>query len=65
VQDTIVYDGIAPDAFAVHLKDKTFKNTKRRGKHFWVELDEGPHPIFHLGMTGKFVVRTLVTIIHL
>jgi formamidopyrimidine-DNA glycosylase len=30
---------------------------RRRGKWLWLELDRGPHPLFHLGMTGSFRAR--------
>lgn len=30
--------------------------TGRKGKYFWLELDQKPWPIFHLGMTGNIAI---------
>jgi formamidopyrimidine-DNA glycosylase len=33
---------------------KTVVGAGRQGKYFWILLDSPPHPVMHLGMTGKF-----------
>ena len=62
--DEIVFDGVKPKALARALKGRTVVATHRRGKQLWFELDRGPHPLFHFGMTGAFRVRG-VTPLHL
>ncbi|MEC7523398.1 MAG: DNA-formamidopyrimidine glycosylase family protein [Myxococcota bacterium] len=39
-------------AALLRLRGREVREARRRGKYLWLELDEGPHPIFHLGMTG-------------
>jgi formamidopyrimidine-DNA glycosylase len=48
--DTIVFDGRAD--VARKLRGRTVHAVHRHGKYVWLELDHGPHPILHLGMTG-------------
>jgi formamidopyrimidine-DNA glycosylase len=56
VQDTIVYDGVTPRRFKTKLSGRTVANVCRKGKQLWMEMDRGPHPLFHFGMTGSFAV---------
>ena len=42
----------SPKLFCSRIKGRKFSAIRRRGKYLWLELDEGPHPILHLGMTG-------------
>lgn len=30
----------------------------RRGKYFWLQMNQPPHPVFHFGMTGNFKVSS-------
>jgi len=53
-QDDIVIDGVSPRTLVAKLKGRTVVRTDRRGKYAWLELDKGPHPVFHFGMTGWF-----------
>ncbi|CAK8993814.1 unnamed protein product [Durusdinium trenchii] len=39
------------------LKGRTVKQCRRWGKQLWFEMDKGPSPMFHLGMTGSFHVK--------
>lgn len=32
------------------------KKCGRKGKYLWMELEKGAYPVFHLGMTGSFIV---------
>lgn len=54
--DRIVFDGIAPRTFARKLKGRQVTAARRRGKQLWLEMDQGPHPLFHFGMSGWFEV---------
>lgn len=55
--DAIVFDGVRPQEVAEALTGRTVNAVCRRGKQLWFELDEGPHPLFHFGMTGAFRAR--------
>jgi len=52
--DRIVLDGVAPSRVAAALRRRTVTAVRRKGKHFWLELDRRPWPLFHLGMSGWF-----------
>ena len=52
--DPIVYDRIAAAQVQRCLIGRTVIACHRHGKHLWFELDNGPHPLFHLGMSGGF-----------
>ncbi|MBX3274027.1 MAG: hypothetical protein KF729_27425 [Sandaracinaceae bacterium] len=51
-EDPIVLDGRPAAWVAARLTGRTVREAHRRGKYLWLVLDEGPHPIVHLGMTG-------------
>jgi formamidopyrimidine-DNA glycosylase len=53
--DDIVLMG-GPAQFRKQLRGRVVQVARRRGKYIWFELDRGPHPIFHFGMTGAFRV---------
>lgn len=55
-EDRIVFDGFAPSTVQRKLTGRRVEAVHRRGKQLWFELDEGPHPLFHFGMTGAFRV---------
>jgi len=42
----------SPQAVRKHLQDATTEQTKRRGKHLLLELNNDYHLILHFGMTG-------------
>jgi formamidopyrimidine-DNA glycosylase len=50
--DDIVYDGVTPRRFSRALKRRRVEAAHRRGKQMWLQLDQGPHPPIHPGMTG-------------
>ena len=50
--DRIVFEGATPRTFARRLRGRTVVGTDRHGKQFWIELDQGPCLMVHLGMTG-------------
>jgi len=54
--DGIVFDGVRPEALARRLKGRRVTAVRRKGKLLWFEMDEGPWPSFHFGMTGAFLV---------
>ncbi|MHC5004519.1 MAG: DNA-formamidopyrimidine glycosylase family protein, partial [Planctomycetota bacterium] len=51
-RDPIVFEGAAPVRFKRALVGRHVTAVGRRGKHFWLELDDRPWPCFHLGMAG-------------
>uniref|UniRef100_A0A6B2L371 Formamidopyrimidine-DNA glycosylase catalytic domain-containing protein n=1 Tax=Arcella intermedia TaxID=1963864 RepID=A0A6B2L371_9EUKA len=53
VEDKIVYHQITASSFAQKMKGRKIVDAFRRGKYFWFEMDNGPSPLFHLGMTGS------------
>jgi formamidopyrimidine-DNA glycosylase len=36
------------------------KKAGRKGKYLWLELDQKPWPVFHLGMTGTYIIADKV-----
>jgi len=52
IDDRIVYDGVTSGEVAKFLTGRKVIGSHRRGKHFWLELDQRPWPVFHFGMTG-------------
>lgn len=50
--DAIVFDEQAPNAVAKALKGRTPTGAGRKGKQFWLTLDNGMSVLMHLGMTG-------------
>ncbi len=50
--DRIVFEGASPRSFARRLKGREVVGTDRHGKQMWIELDDGPSLMIHLGMTG-------------
>ena len=55
--DRIVFDELAPREIARRLTGRRVEDVQRKGKYLWFCLDQGPHPLFHFGMTGAFRVR--------
>jgi len=56
--DRIVFDERSPAACRSALRGRVVRAVERRGKYLWWRLaDTGPHPLFHLGMSGGFHVR--------
>ena len=53
-RDTIVYEGVAPQAFARKLTGRKVIHVLRKGKQIWFELDRRPWPALHFGMGGDF-----------
>ncbi len=52
--DAIVFDAQDGAALASSLVGRVVVATHRHGKYAWLELDRGPHLVFHLGMTGAW-----------
>ncbi|KAL2273864.1 hypothetical protein FJTKL_04045 [Diaporthe vaccinii] len=44
--------GTTGSAFEKALKGRTVQAAGSQGKYFWLQLDQAPHPVMHLGMTG-------------
>lgn len=51
-EDSIVFSDQTPKAVARHLKGRMLSGTGRKGKQFWITLDDGCALLLHLGMTG-------------
>src|SRR3954470_12091867 len=54
--DPIVFDRAAPEEVRSALLDRTVLGAERKGKYFWLVLDETPYPVFHFGMAGRFSI---------
>jgi formamidopyrimidine-DNA glycosylase len=52
VPDAIVQKGVAPQIFEQALLGRTVQEVGRKGKYWWLELDESPWMFGHLGMSG-------------
>ncbi|MEM1110011.1 MAG: DNA-formamidopyrimidine glycosylase family protein [Planctomycetota bacterium] len=53
--ERIVIDGVSPRKFSSALKGRKVEACHRRGKQMWWTLSgDGPHPLWHFGMTGGF-----------
>ncbi|HUG36448.1 MAG TPA: DNA-formamidopyrimidine glycosylase family protein [Candidatus Limnocylindrales bacterium] len=50
--DPIVFERVPPERITRALLGRRVKAVRRHGKHFWLELDQRPWPIFHFGMAG-------------
>ncbi|KAI3324260.1 formamidopyrimidine-DNA glycosylase [Xylariaceae sp. AK1471] len=49
--------GTSGPAFEKALTGKRVVSAGSQGKYFWLELDQQPHPVMHLGMTGWIHIR--------
>ena len=57
--DDIVFADTSAAAFSRALKDRRVDAVHRRGKQMWFDLaGDGPHPLLHFGMSGRFHVYT-------
>lgn len=54
--DPVVFDRASPRAVVHALLGRTVVGAGRKGKYFWLALDERPWPVFHFGMSGHLVV---------
>lgn len=50
--DEIVLQGVPSEVVAAHLGGRIVTGTGRKGKYWWIELDEKPMLFGHLGMAG-------------
>src|SRR5262245_58045264 len=50
--DPLVFEGVSAQRLRRALIGRRIDAAGRHGKHFWLELDRRPWPIFHFGMTG-------------
>ncbi|KAI8921238.1 DNA glycosylase/AP lyase [Powellomyces hirtus] len=56
IEDAIVYHDCQNTHFE-ELVGKKLVDTGRRGKIFYLLMDEGPNPVLHLGMTGSVRIK--------
>jgi formamidopyrimidine-DNA glycosylase len=56
VPDDIVFRKKSPSSVKKTLLGARVKGCYRKGKYIWFELDRTPCPVFHLGMTGSYIV---------
>lgn len=50
-------DPRGPEGFAAALAGRTILDARRRGKYFWLPLDNGDALLGHLGMSGQMLVQ--------
>ena len=53
-EDLSVFEGRTAAEVEWALAGRRVEGVHRRGKYLWLELDRGPHPVVHLGMTGTW-----------
>ena len=56
-EDSLVLERVAPQRLRQHLEGNSIQAAKRVGKFLWCELSHGPHPVLHMGMTGRILAR--------
>lgn len=54
--DAIVFVGRSPLKVKKALLGTKIKKCRRKGKYVWFETDRSLWPVFHLGMTGSYVI---------
>ncbi|MGV3613931.1 MAG: Fpg/Nei family DNA glycosylase [Fimbriimonas sp.] len=50
--DDIMLSGVSPDLIRAALEGRTVVDVNRKGKFWWIELDDKPWLFGHLGMSG-------------
>lgn len=50
--DQIVFDGLSPQRIRRTLTGRRVESVGRKGKQFWLELDQRPSLLMHFGMAG-------------
>lgn len=53
-RDAIVFEDVPPKQMQRALRGRRVESVNRHGKQLWFDLDRGPHPLFHFGMSGEF-----------
>lgn len=56
-EDKIVFAGKSSKEIESSLMGLRVLSIRRKGKYFWMNCDKCPHISFHLGMTGRMIVR--------
>jgi formamidopyrimidine-DNA glycosylase len=56
IPDKVVFEKKSPGEIRKFLLDRKVKKCCRKGKYLWFELDKPPWPVFHLGMTGSYII---------
>ena len=54
--DPLVFDRSSPAQVEAALRGQVVLGTGRKGKYFWLLLDQPPHPVFHFGMSGRLEI---------
>ncbi|CAJ1402889.1 unnamed protein product [Effrenium voratum] len=55
--DRVVFEKVQPKRFAKLMTGRKVKRCRRWGKQLWFEMDKGPCPTLHLGMTGSVHIK--------
>ncbi|WP_110238867.1 bifunctional DNA-formamidopyrimidine glycosylase/DNA-(apurinic or apyrimidinic site) lyase [Nocardioides gilvus] len=50
-------DPLGPDGFAEAVRGRTITAVRRRGKYFWLALDDTDAVLGHLGMSGQMLIQ--------
>src|SRR5688500_14194038 len=54
--DKIIFGISSPAMLKKAFLGRKIKKCGRKGKYLWMELDKNPWPVFHLGMTGSYMI---------
>lgn len=54
--DPLIFDRASPAEVEGALTGREVSSTGRKGKYFWLILDQPPHPVFHFGMSGRLTI---------
>lgn len=54
--DKIVFAGKSPATIKKAFLGSKIKKCCRRGKYIWFEMNHQPWPVFHLGMSGSYLI---------
>jgi len=54
--DKIVFGTSSPAQVKRAFLGRKIRKFGRKGKYLWMELDKNPWPVFHLGMTGSYLI---------
>jgi formamidopyrimidine-DNA glycosylase len=54
--DPLIFDRASPSEVEATLTGRRVEGTGRKGKYFWLLLDQPPHPVVHFGMSGRLEI---------
>src|SRR5262245_26568603 len=54
-EDPVVFENAGPRRIVQALRGRRVDAVRRKGKHFWLELDRRPWLLMHFGMAGRLL----------